>query len=55
MLISPKLLDKEIAKGSTVITLIAREINDDSPEQISPAAIPLLKKFADVFSRRTPG
>ena len=30
MLISPILIDKEIAKGSTVIAFIPREINDDS-------------------------
>ena len=44
MLISPKLIDKEIDKGSI---LIAREINDDPPEHISPAAIPILMEFAD--------
>ena len=53
MLISPKLIDKETAKVSAVIALIARETNDDSPEQISPVAIPLLKEFADIFPRNT--
>ena len=48
-LISPKLIDKESAKGSTVITLITREIIDDSLEQISLTAILLLKEFANVF------
>jgi len=54
MLISPILIDKEIAKGSTVIAFIPREINDDSPEQSSPVTIPLLKEFADVFSEELP-
>ena len=53
-LISLKLIDKEIAKGSTVIALIAREIIDDFLEQISPEAIPLLKEFADVFPEELP-
>jgi len=48
-LISIKFIDREIAKGSTIIALIVREINDDSPEQISPTTIPLVKKFVDVF------
>ena len=47
-LTSLKLIDKEITKGSTV-ALIAREITNDSQEQISPAAIPILTEFADVF------
>ena len=53
-LISLKLIDKEIAKGFTIIALIAREFNDDSLEQISPAAIPLLKEFVDIFSEKPP-
>jgi len=53
-LINPKFIDKEIVKGSIIIALIVREINDDSPEQISPAAIPLLKEFADVFPEELP-
>ena len=31
-LISPKLIDKKLAKGSTVIALVASEVNDDSAE-----------------------
>jgi len=53
-LISPKLIDKEIVKGFTIIALIARKINDDPPGQISLATIPLLKKFADVFLEELP-
>jgi len=53
-LISPKLIDKKIAKGSTVFALIVREINDDSQEQIYLAAIPLVKEFVDVFSEELP-
>ena len=52
-LISPKLIDKEIVKGSTV-ALVAREIINDSQEQISPTAIPILKKFADVYPKKLP-
>ena len=39
---------------SAVIALIARETNDDSPEQISLAAISLLKEYTDVFSEELP-
>jgi len=53
-LIGPKLIDKKIAKGSTVIALITKKTNDDSPEQISPTAISLFKEFADVFSEELP-
>jgi len=51
--ISPKLIDKEIAKGSTVVAL-AREVTDDSQEHISPAAIPILREVVDVFSEELP-
>jgi len=48
-LISPKLIDKEIAKGCTIVALIAREIIDDSQEQIPPVVVPILREFTDVF------
>jgi len=51
-LISPKLIDKEIAKGSTVVALIVREVTDNSQEQISLAAISILKEFVYVFSEK---
>jgi len=51
MLISPKLVDKKTAKGSTVVALVAREITNDSKKQISPAAMPILKEFANIFPR----
>ena len=53
-LISLKLIDKEIVKGSTVLALVAREVNDDPPEHIPPTALPVLKKFADIFSEKLP-
>jgi len=53
-LISLKLINKEIAKRSTIIALIAREITDESKDQISHAAIPILKEFVDVFSEKLP-
>ena len=39
-LISPKLIDKEIAKGSTVVALVDREITNESQEQIFPTEYP---------------
>ena len=50
-MISSKLIDKEISKRSTVVALVAREITDDSQEQISPAMTPILKEFANVFPK----
>jgi len=48
-LISPKIIDKEIAKGSTIVVLIAREVTDDSQEQIPPIAVLILKKFVNAL------
>jgi len=45
-LISSKVIDKKIAKRSTIIVLIAMEVTDDSQEQISPIAVLILKEFA---------
>ena len=55
MLINPKLIDKEIAKGSTVVAFIAGEVTDDSQEQIPSAAVPVVKIFADVFPEELSG
>jgi len=49
-LISPKIIDKKIAKGSTIVVLIAKEVTDDSQEQIPFTIVPILKEFVDVFS-----
>ena len=53
-LISPKLIDKEIAKGSTVVALVAREVINDSQEQIPLAVVSILREFADVFTEKLP-
>ena len=53
-LISPKIIDKKIAKGSTIVVLVAREVTDDSQEQISPIAVPILKKIVEVFPDELP-
>jgi len=53
-LISQKVIDKEIAKGSTIIVLVAREVTDYSQEQIPPTAVPILKEFVDVFPEELP-
>jgi len=50
-MISSKLINKEITKRSTVVALVAREITDDSQEQISPTMTPILKEFANVFPK----
>ena len=53
-LISPKFIDKEMAKGSTIVTLIAREVTDDSQKQIPSEAVQVFKKFADIFPKELP-
>jgi len=53
-LIGPKFLDKEIAKGSTIVILVARKITNDAQEQTSSAAVPILKEFVDVFPEELP-
>ena len=53
-LINPKLIDNEIAKGFIIVALVAREVTDDSQEQIPPAIVPVLKEFADVFPEELP-
>ena len=50
-LISPKIIDKEIAKGSIVI-LVARKVIDDSQEQIPTTVVLILKKFDHIFSEK---
>ena len=50
-MIGPKSLDKEIAKGPTLIVLVAREVTNDFREQIPSATVPILKEFADVFPK----
>ena len=42
-------MDKEIAKGPTIIVLVAKEVTEDSQEQIPPTAVPILKEFINVF------
>ena len=51
-LISPKIIDKELDKESTVVFLVIREVTDDSQEQIPPTAVPILKKFVAIFSEK---
>jgi len=54
MLISLKLIDKEIAKGSTVVALVTREVADNSQKQIPSVASPILKKFVNALPEELP-
>jgi len=49
-LLNLKIIDKEIAKEFMIV--FAREVNDDSQEQIHPIAVPILKEFTDVFPEK---
>ena len=53
-LIIPKTIDKEIVKGSMIVILVAKEVTDDSLEQILPTVVPILKEFTDVFLEELP-
>jgi len=53
-LINPKIIDKKIVKESTIVVLVVRKITDDSQEQFAPTAVPILKKFNDVFPEELP-
>jgi len=39
--ISLKIINKKIAKGFTIVGLVAKEITHDSQEQISPTTVPI--------------
>jgi len=51
---SPKTIDKKIIKGSTIVALVAREVTNDSQKQIPLIAVPILKKFLNVFLEKFP-
>ena len=53
-LISLKTIDKEIAKGSLIVVLVARKVTDDSQAQIPPTTVLILKEFVDVFLDELP-